>query len=306
VALVWALAGFTSCEPQEPAAPPDLPKPSPPSPANAPEVVLEPHEHEAPALPFSLLATVSGAHPLDGAAMLRDHARGRILRIGATQAVAPDVVLLEVHPEGVLLAIAGIPHRLAFEPEPVALMPDDLLYPDLDFSEDLSNSMMDAVRLPVGPTHTLKRPHLAWGTPRTVHALLAAFARYHERDTEAPPIVVGDLSAQRGGPLPPHVSHQSGRDVDIDVVWLRGRAGSLDLRRTWSLLDALLSTGKVAYVFLDYELQARLFEFARSDGVAVESLRRVFQYPRGERAATGVVRHWPGHRRHLHVRFAHD
>src|SRR5690606_23260483 len=136
---------------------------------------------------------------------------------------------------------------------------------------------------------------------------------YARADASAPPVYVGDLSKKEGGPFPPHVSHQSGRDVDIGLVhqghhagarrFVRATRTSLDVERTWSLLVALLETGQVAYVFVDYEVQGWLHAWATARGVNPARLQEWFQYPRGATAMAGVVRHWRGHTDHLHVRF---
>lgn len=56
-------------------------------------------------------------------------------------------------------------------------------------------------------------------------------------------------------------------------------------------------------IFLDYEVQARLYKFARGRGTPEADLEAIFQYPRGKDALVGIVRHWPHHTDHLHVRF---
>jgi murein endopeptidase len=139
---------------------------------------------------------------------------------------------------------------------------------------------------------------------------MRGYARVHP---EAPPVYVGDLSKKDGGPFPPHVSHQSGRDVDIGFVHLgrhegarrfvRATATNLDLQRTWDLLEALVATGQVAYVFLDYGVQGLLVQWATERGINPAVIEERFQYPRGRSAAHGLVRHWRGHADHLHVRF---
>lgn len=266
-----------------------------------------------PTLEVFLLATVVGQHPRAGRATLRDGRHGRVTTLASGDALRPDLLLMEVYPEAILLSASGVPRRLEFGLEPVVLRSDDVLYPDLDLGDDLSDSMADAVALPEGPHHERKRPHLSWGTPKTVAALLRAFDHYHRAYPGTPPVHVGDLSAKDGGPLPPHVSHRGGRDVDLGYVLL-GRhadtrtfvdatARNLDRDATWGLLDALLASESVAYIFMDYDIQAELFAHARSQGLPADRLARLFQYPRGPRAARGIIRHWPGHRGHFHVRF---
>jgi hypothetical protein len=127
------------------------------------------------------------------------------------------------------------------------------------------------------------------------------------------PLVVGDLSKQGGGCLPPHRSHRDGRDADIGYYvrggvtprWLGAvTAQTLDADRTWALLDVFLATGRLRYAFIDYQLQRPLYEAALRAGHTKASLRDVFQYPRPRsHAKAGIIRHLRGHADHIHVRF---
>lgn len=173
--------------------------------------------------------------------------------------------------------------------------------------------LVAGVQLPPGAHYHVKRPHLAWGTPTTVRLIQRAIDRYRRRRPGGPKIFVGDISKRGGGRIPPHVSHRAGRDVDIGYV-RRGRNAnnprftdvdgrSLDVPRTWELVKAFLETDQVRYIFMDYRVQRRLYEYARSQGVPKETLDELFQYPRGRHRAHGIIRHWPGHLDHFHVRF---
>jgi hypothetical protein len=59
----------------------------------------------------------------------------------------------------------------------------------------------------------------------------------------------------------------------------------------------------VQIIFLDYDVQARLHAYARRRGTPDPQLASLLQYPRGKDAFAGLVRHWPSHLDHLHVRF---
>jgi murein endopeptidase len=196
---------------------------------------------------------------------------------------------------------------------PRDIAPEDVLYPDLLDDLRLARDMGDGVPMPAGLEYEIKTPAHAWGTPHTVAKLREGIITYARGTTDEPPVHVGDLSRKGGGVFPPHLSHREGRDVDIGYV-LRGAvaheirfvnatAGNLDRARSWELLSALLDTGAVAYVFMDYDVQRMLYEHARAAGVSDEDLAATFQYPRGRRASRGVVRHWKGHKNHFHVRF---
>jgi murein endopeptidase len=114
-----------------------------------------------------------------------------------------------------------------------------------------------------------------------------------------------------------HRSHQSGRDVDISYyqkrcgvdgcAFRRLGAADLDVARQWELLRYWLSRDQLEAAFIDYSLQAALYRHARSQGATREQLARWFQYPRGKDNPYGVVRHFPQHDDHMHLRFTcHD
>ena len=133
-------------------------------------------------------------------------------------------------------------------------------------------------------------------------------------------LTVGDLSRPGGGRFRPHVSHQSGRDVDIGFYMLDRRAtpvnvhmfvrlnnkamgiqwGNLykfDASRNWALIESLLShpTTDVQHVFVTNTIKRRLLAQAAKEGANPELLmraRRVITQPR----------HGAPHRSHFHVR----
>jgi murein endopeptidase len=153
-----------------------------------------------------------------------------------------------------------------------------------------------------------------YGTTSTVGHLRAILNRL-----EAWPLphrlVIGDLSTRGGGPLLGHRSHQTGRDVDIGFFYRRspGRKfveatpDGLDLPSTFALLAALAETqadpSGVQWILLDYRIQHQLYAWAQGQGIDPSTLDRWFQYPHGKRADRGLIRHYPNHRHHMHVRF---
>jgi len=159
----------------------------------------------------------------------------------------------------------------------------------------------------------IKRPHLAFGTAKTVRLLHAVVERYKHEHRQGPKVLIGDISKKGGGALSSHLSHRTGLDVDVGYV-LRGAASSrtrfakatrdtLDLGRTWSLVKSFLDTQEVLYIFMDYGLQKALYEYAREHGTATTELDELFQYPHGRGQNHGIVRHWRNHSDHFHVRF---
>ncbi len=168
-------------------------------------------------------------------------------------------------------------------------------------------------KLPESEAYEIKRPHHAWGTKRTIKRIGLAIETYQRKAKGGPKLRIGDISREQGGKLDGHLSHQDGVDVDVGVV-LRGKAASrkhfsganadtLDVERTWLLVESFLATGEVRYIFLDYAVQKQLYEWAKDHGVAENELDEIFQYPRGSGRNHGIVRHWRGHKNHIHVRF---
>jgi len=133
-------------------------------------------------------------------------------------------------------------------------------------------------------------------------------------------LTVGDLSRASGGKLRPHVSHQSGRDVDIGFYMLDRRStpvnahifvkfnnqgigrqwGDLykfDAARNWALIESLLSqpTTDVQHIFVSNTVKRLLLRQAVKEGANAEVLiraRRVITQPS----------HGAPHRSHFHVR----
>lgn len=262
-------------------------------------------------LTLSLLATIDDPRGEDDRATIRDADANLVATYRRGDTIRKGVEVLDIESGIVELSREGEVEYLSISPVPFELDPGDAMYPDL--AGDLGNAMTDGVAMPSGEGYVLKRPEQAWGTPRTV-ALLRQAIRMYRATQGGPDVRVGDISLPGGGPFPPHVSHREGRDVDVGYV-LRGaernrerfiatHARNLDADRTWALLESLFSTGAVAYVFMDYELQRLLYAHAQAAGVDRSRLSELFQYPRGRRASMGKIRHWPGHINHFHVRFA--
>jgi hypothetical protein len=174
--------------------------------------------------------------------------------------------------------------------------------------------------LPRGEGYEIRRPRRAYGASHVVGHLQGAIAGVRALYPDLHTLAIGDLSQRGGGKIGDHHSHQSGLDVDVGFYFHRVPQGypdsfaaantDLDLQATWALLTAFtrtsdLETG-VQMIFLDYQVQERLYKFARQRGTPQADLEAIFQYPRGKDAFLGIVRHWPHHTDHLHVRFKHD
>lgn len=170
--------------------------------------------------------------------------------------------------------------------------------------------------VPIGrhDAYVLRNPRRSFATSRTVQRIRRAFDRMQRRFPDGPRPRVHDLSLPHGGPIDDHRSHQSGRDVDITYYQRRGctrRGGcplervdpdGLDRRRTWALFREWLRRDEAEAIYVDYALQAPLYREARRRGATPAQLEQWFQYPRGRHHSEGVIRHFPNHRDHFHLR----
>jgi hypothetical protein len=175
----------------------------------------------------------------------------------------------------------------------------------------------DGEALPQGDGYRIRRPSRAFGAAHVVEHLQHAIAEVRALYPDVHTLAIGDLSAKEGGKLGNHLSHQTGLDVDVGFYFTQVPAGypaafapatsDLDLEATWALLAAFARTSQLAtgasMIFLDYEIQGRLYRWAKARGTPADELAELFQYPRGKDALAGLVRHWPHHGDHMHVRF---
>lgn len=169
--------------------------------------------------------------------------------------------------------------------------------------------------MPEGNGYFLRdhRPN-SWGTDTTIRALATVFDSYAQAFPDAPPVNIGDLSKMRGGKLKPHKSHQSGRDIDFGFVHLgtsgqnahqhftRASVANLDAEKTWFIVEQLARTGAVEVIYVDNSVQKMLYRYA-SGKLSPEQREFFFSSPRHKNSASSLLRHWPGHKNHFHVRF---
>ena len=167
--------------------------------------------------------------------------------------------------------------------------------------------LLNGVQLPEGELFELVSPGFAYGTQETIDYLEAAVRKVHERFPGTPPLHVGHVSSRTGGYLSPHLSHQSGRDVDLgfyysgDRRWYaRGTAANFDVERNWALVRALITETDVEMILLDHSLQRLLKAYALDLGEDPEWVEGLFKTRPGRPA---LIRHVKGHHTHFHVRF---
>ena len=171
--------------------------------------------------------------------------------------------------------------------------------------------LINAVALPPGPGYEILYSRSAYGTTWSVRHLVTALDAFVASGVYEKDLIVGVMSRQRGGFMGGHVSHQSGRDVDIRLPVRRGvrrsepaRGRRVEWRAAWALARALVDTGGVKIILLSYSAQRRLYRQARAEGADELLLADLLQYPRPIGSNNGIIRHSPGHEGHFHVRFS--
>lgn len=169
------------------------------------------------------------------------------------------------------------------------------------------------IPLPEGDAWRLRqRRARVYGNTVMVSSLLQAFEAYDAAYPDGPEIRLGDLSDRNGGRLSPHVSHRSGRDVDIGYIihpdkrgeryWQNAKEDSFDVEKNWYLVKALIETGNVQQIFMSARLQAMLMPLAEKE-LSEDQLARYFRKANPDPSSPSVIKHWRGHLDHMHVRF---
>lgn len=225
---------------------------------------------------------------------------------------APPTQIEDEVEDAVGLAPRGepLPHPLDdVSPEELQrlVLEDPELVGSMSIGNPSSGRLINGVRMPEGPYWEIVDPEHAWGTQETVDYLVDAIKAVRQRYPESPMLSIGHISAENGGHLTPHLSHQSGRDVDISYYYKsegkwykRANAGNLDLDRTWAFVKALITRTDVDMILIDYSIQRLLRTHAESIGDDAAWLDSVF---RGGPGLRPIIRHARGHASHMHIRF---
>jgi hypothetical protein len=181
-----------------------------------------------------------------------------------------------------------------------------------------SGKLRDAAALPAGEGYVIRRPWRRYGTRTTVDYVLRVISDIRDEFPDAHVLAIGDISAEHGGKITQHHSHQTGRDVDIGLIYKHKPPGypasfipateeNLDCEATYALLAGFVAThddpAGAQVIFLDYDVQRLLYEWAKEHDVSEKILDRTFQYPHGRGSSAGIVHHEPNHDNHIHVRF---
>lgn len=165
------------------------------------------------------------------------------------------------------------------------------------------------LRLPKSDLYT-RRPKAAalYGSSHTIEQIQRAFAAFRHDSGYDGEVVIGAISRRHGGRFDPHISHHSGRDIDIRLPRLpdlpdhdHPNPDEIDWYATWALIRAFIDTGEVSVIFLDVSLHRRLYEAARIMGETPESLEELITWP-SWKGKNPTVKHSKGHDTHIHVR----
>ncbi len=167
--------------------------------------------------------------------------------------------------------------------------------------------LVNGVQPSEGALFEVVAPEFSYGTKETIEYLNAAVREVHDKHADTPPLHIGHISKKSGGHLSPHLSHQSGRDVDLGYYYKDKRAwyrratwNTLDVDRTWTLVRALVTKTDVDLILIDYSIQSLLKKHALQIGEDKAWVHKLFQGS-GDRPA--IIRHARGHATHIHVRF---
>ena len=172
-----------------------------------------------------------------------------------------------------------------------------------------AGALFNGVQMPPGEHWVRVSPANEWGTQETVDDLIRCIEQVNKEFPGSPPMYIGDFSARHGGHLPPHVSHQSGRDVDVSYYYKPGlqrwyryaTRANLDLPRTWAFVRAVITLTDVKLLIIDRSIQKIIKDYALSIGEDRAWLDDVFRGRPGK--LHPLIIDSPGHRTHIHVRF---
>ena len=169
-------------------------------------------------------------------------------------------------------------------------------------------ALFGGIQMKSAPGWDIVNPRETYGTRETIDYLSHAIKRVREMFPETHDLKIGDISRAKGGHINPHVSHQSGRDVDLGFYYLDGsdwyskaNAHNLDLPRTWALIKVTITETDVEAIFLDRSIQAVLRSYATELGESEEWLDQVFGGPTTN--LRPLIIHEEGHETHLHIRY---
>ncbi len=213
-------------------------------------------------------------------------------------ATPPPVVERPPHP----LADASdaeLEARLLSEPEQLGSM---------SLGRTNAGALYGGVPMPSSERWRIVNARETWGTQETVDFIARSIDVVNEHFPGSGKLHIGDISRRVGGHLRPHLSHQSGRDVDLGFYfttperwYTSAGAKNLDVPRTWALVRAFVTETDVELILVDRSIQKLLRCHAEAIGEDGGWLDQLFGG--SSTKLRPLIRHAKGHKTHLHVRF---
>lgn len=176
------------------------------------------------------------------------------------------------------------------------------------YGEPSNGYLVNGVVFPnMFPGYQVQDYNRAYTTPELAGALLNGIEAVKAQFPGTCDVFIGDFSQKGGGRYGDHVSHQNGRDVDVGLYakdncqlhsLIPMNRNNLDPAKTLFLIENLVASQRVQYIFLDRSIQKVLYDYGLSHGYTEAYLNRLFGNCPG-----ALVEDIPGHVTHMHVRF---
>jgi len=148
----------------------------------------------------------------------------------------------------------------------------------------------------------IRRPEHSWATARTAYWIKRLGRMFRKKYPSAAPLALRDVSKEGGGHFGPHASHHEGNDVDMELP--KRDDGKVDYGKMFYVIQYLVKTGKVEYIFIDWSHQKKLASYIKKRfKKSWERIADAIQLTYGRGVRRGIVRHAPGHGAHMHIRF---
>ena len=214
-----------------------------------------------------------------------------------------------------LAMIRAARERFLHETEPSKKAPPPLpivhvAATSLSSGSTIHGRLLHGMQLPQNEAlYSIRNPEHTYASSHAIEQLQLAIANFRRDFGFERELVIEDMSQRTGGKFPPHHSHRSGRDVDVELP-LKAEIAVGTIPRdpavvnwdaAWALVKALIATGEVRYIFLSRTRQDKLYAAAKRAGASEAELEEYIQYPHNGLFA--LVRHSHGHDKHMHVRF---
>lgn len=174
-----------------------------------------------------------------------------------------------------------------------------------------SGRLLAGVPLENSNSYRFIYPEYIYTTPEIKSLLGKVFDDYKMSFGSTSPWLIGTLSKSGGGPIPGHIGHQNGQEIEIGFYKIGKqledfkilKSDEISPKENWYLIEKLISTGMVEAIFMDYDFQRIIYDFAKKSGTAQDKLKEYFQYPMGSDSMQGVIRTIPEKQGYFKVRF---